>query len=271
MVPNLLAFESAIIKKTRGFGFGPDWRPCSGFDCRFEVFTAVDPVCPEGRETCGRAEKIRVSYVIKSRLNRKSVFGERELILSGGLGLDKDPPIEVQVKDATLMEPPLCADPDAALLAVSEGKRPDCYLPLTHVKSACEEASPAGMLGRLGVCASTDECSQVCGRVRSISEAPCSSTEWQPDFWTPDLLRCERAPGMVFLDIGRSEAREFTASSESPFSWLLDKMSTTIGSAPVCFFRTQLCIGARSVPSAAPQLLGFLPIRESMRPVEKNQ
>ena len=253
-------FEGQMIGQSRGFGFNSEWRPCVGVTCRFEVFTAVEPVCANNQDVCGRAENLRISYVIKSRTPKSGFFASRERVWSDRIAGQGRSPVVMNVADLFDVAPIQCSIRGTALLNLKRDGTPRCSLALGEVQSVCRSGRSAPMeLRKLGACSSASNCKAICKQAREISSKTCPAQNLVRDFWTPDLFRCADRKHIVFLGVGMSTVAE-KAKSSGTSNPLGSFFATTLASGPACFLGNRICIG-NVKRNESLSLQGYVPLR----------
>jgi hypothetical protein len=264
-LPSGTAVSNALVeKKLNGraarFGFTEQWRPCVGAGCRYQVFTAVEPVCLGGASVCGRAQTLRVSYAILSRNVQRSLFSSREITLHDRRVRHGKGPVVVAVEALLEAMPVTCSVSGAAALVINPQGTPQCFVEAKEVKNLCPPRAKDFLgLQAIGACKGAQNCRALCQVVSAPPGAHCAADMLERDFWTPDVFRCRKPSRVVFFE--SSLLPQDKASTRTGVGHFLARLlATNSSSIPACLFRTKLCLGAKQKPKHG-SLKEYVPLR----------
>lgn len=192
--------KRSLNSMSGGYGFDEDWRPCLGDDCRYEVFTGFVADCPEQAQRCGRAEKLKISYVIKSQKKERQILRSQTIFLSNLDPSRKLKPLEF-VPDQIIGIPPLaCKNSEFTAISVNGNGTLVCGLSEQLVNQICADpAKTTSLLPTYGLCADSS-CSRVCNRLKSSFSKECEPENLQPESRSPDLFRCQGRSRVFYLN-----------------------------------------------------------------------
>lgn len=196
---NWKRMEKSLRSVSAGFGFNEDWRPCVDQFCRFEVFTSFEPVCQNNKPDCGRAERIRISYVILSR-NSKNHFWQKKTRLISNLDPSREvAPVEFVTDNIFGLPPLLCRD--SSHVALNHGAKRDltCGISKSAVESACMFSGKSNaILTRGGLCV-PGTCERFCKRALNTLAKSCDPGDLQSNPRSPDLFTCPGQERVYYL------------------------------------------------------------------------
>jgi len=136
-----------------GFGFDENWRPCLGEHCRFEVYTGYLPECAGGNAFCGRAETLRIGYIIKSRRLDRRIWQPYEQLVSNLDTKRKLQLLEFKTQDALGL--PFRGCKSSLLIPLSKNSTGDivCGINKKNLTSVClDKEKGYELLFRSGFC-----------------------------------------------------------------------------------------------------------------------
>jgi hypothetical protein len=191
---------SSIFKgHSSGFGLDENWRPCVGDFCRYEVYTGFIPTCADKSSYCGRADRFKIGYIIKSRRLERQFWQPYEQLISN-LDDSRDlQPIEFNPENVfqlpirackSDLQVPLSRNGDGSLI---------CGVTKKNLISTCfGNSRDFNLLYRSGFCL-PDNCENFCKRAIKALEKPCESSKLEMINRSPDLFRCSGRSRIVFL------------------------------------------------------------------------
>lgn len=185
------ALKRSLNNLSGGFGFDEDWRPCLGNDCRYEVFTGFVAECPEQAQRCGRAERLKIFYVIKSQKNERQMIRSQTVFLSNLDPSRKLKPLEVVPDHIIGLPPMMCKNPEFTAISVNGDGTVVCGLSEKIVDNICSDPHRRmSSLPTYGLCTDSD-CDRVCSRIKNSFSKECEPENLQPESRSPDLFRCQ--------------------------------------------------------------------------------
>ncbi|MEY3902310.1 MAG: hypothetical protein RL189_1616 [Pseudomonadota bacterium] len=184
---------------SRGFGFDENWRPCLGERCRFEVFTGFVPQCAGNASVCGRAEVLKIFYVIKSRRKNRQFWQPYETIISNMERKRQQSLIDFRTVNALALPRRSCKEPAQVPLSFKGDGGIVCGLSQRSIEDICfGQDKPYDVLFRGGFCFG-ENCKRFCSRAKKIFQRPCETGNLEVVSRSPDLFRCRGRGRVLYL------------------------------------------------------------------------
>lgn len=182
-----------------GFGFDENWRPCLGEHCRFEVYAGFFPECAGGNAFCGRAETLRVGYIIKSRRLDRRIWQPYEQLVSN---LDTKRKLQLlEFKTQNVLGLPFRGCKSSLLAPLSKKSTGEivCGIGKKNLASVCTgKEKDYELLFRSGFCM-PENCARFCQRAIKSLDTPCAAGKLEPVPRSPDLFKCNGRQKLYFL------------------------------------------------------------------------
>ena len=190
---------NALKHFNTGIGLDENWRPCIGEYCRYEVYTGFVPSCAGQSSYCGRAEKFKIGYVIKSRRMNRRIWQPYEVLVSN---LDDSGSPELsEFKPENVFGLPMNAcksDLHTPLSRHADGKLL-CGISKKNLISVCSgQSRDYSLLYRSGFCLA-DSCDTFCTRALKTLERSCEPSKQEIINRSPDLYRCNSRSRMLVI------------------------------------------------------------------------